>query len=468
MTEEKNIPSEVGFSIDYSNYQVSSVKAVSDSFERIINRHGKFYLYDEMMKNEPLIGAFNNLIESSVVSEEFLLKPADDSEEALFYKDFVESVLKDMEEPFSVYLKDWLTCVAYGFQLSEMVLKKRLGNNPNNPKKHSKHNDGLIGVRKFSSRHQKTIEDWKYDNYRRLTAVTQSDPNKIGKKVDIPYSKLLHFKVKSYNGNPVGESMFRPAALPYYNKKNLIRMQNIEAERGSGIFIFRVPPEWSDKSNPKFAPLRKWAEDTAKNLKNSSDSGVVIPSIPCMQMQGKWALDVEILSGDSTSKQSYDAMIDRCDTYIGTSLLSQFLLTGKTASITGGLSEVLIGSFKQFILGLVNTIRDELNTKFLSYLWEMNGFPIEKMPQFHHTGLVKFSLRDLSLLLQSSAKTGLISPTYDTEVAIRRIFGSGSLPDPTREEWESAQRMRETNTVNNLDIETVDDFDEEMGLNKNK
>lgn len=453
----ENVSNEIGYNIDYSNWQINSLTTVRDSFDLIINKRGKFYLYDEMVRNDSLIGGYNNLVESFATSEDFIVNASEyDTDEK--YKKFVESVFSDMEDTFQSYMKDWLTFTVYGFSLAEIVPKKRLGNNPNNPKKHSKFNDGLIGLRKLASRHQKTIENWAYDKYGRIEYVEQSDPNNYSNKTQIPYNKLMHFRIKSYNGNPEGQSVFRNCALAYYAKKNIMREQQIRFERGfDGIPVLYAPAEWMDTTNPKYAKFRSAIEDMVKNVRTGQSSGMTLATIPAMNMQNKRALEFEIVSGAASGKEDAEKMIDRCDNYINTSLLSDFFLGSSGASISGSLGQLKISIFANFITLILNVIKDELNKKLLPMLWELNGFDVKYMPTITHTNMSKMNKMELMLFLQSIGKTKLLTPTLETENSIRKLLGGGILPSITQEEFDKQQLMNEVNYVDNLDNATVDE-----------
>lgn len=458
-----NIKNEIGHNIIYTNiFGVGKSQYESiDSFDRIINKHSKYFLYDEMSKNESLIGAFNNLIESFATSEELYLKESDSSEEAKQYKNIVEDMLNDMEIPFSENIKDWLTMSKYGFAVSEICFKKRLGNNPSNPKKHSKFNDGLIGIRKFAPRHQKLIDDWVYDKFDRISFVKQLNPNTYSNSTEIPYNRILHFKIKSYNGNPWGQSIYRTCALSYYNKKNIMREQRIRNEKGFvGIPVIKFPP--GIMNTPEYRTTLNELKTTVKNIRTGQDVGLVMPAI-YNEVTGKEEFQFYIESGKASAREDTDKMIDREDSYIAISLLADMFITGKSASISGSLAQLKVSIFTSFVSMLLSIITDELNNKLLPALWDMNGFPQQYMPKFCHTNLSKLNMTNLMLFLQSLGKTKLFTKTLERENALTDLIFNGTIPHVTEEEFERQQRLDEVNTVDNLDNVTVDNFDDLYG-----
>ena len=83
-----------------------------------MNREGKFKLIREMIGSESIVGAFKNLVESTVCSEKFKIKPADTSDEAKYYSDLIWGMLNDLEKPLVEYIKDWTSSADCGFCLS--------------------------------------------------------------------------------------------------------------------------------------------------------------------------------------------------------------------------------------------------------------------------------------------------------------------------------------------------------------
>jgi len=459
--QAERLKNSVGYDVKYENVRgfTGSRADLRDDFDRIINKWGSYSLIEEMDNNDAFVGAFSNLMESFVNAEEFNVKASDDSEDALYYKEFLEQCLEDMEISLAKTMKSFLTYPKYGFQISEMLFKKRLGHNPDNPKKNSKYEDGLIGIRKISPRHQRTIDDFIYDNWGRISAVKQNDPDSYSQSVEIPYSRILHFVFKPYNNNPWGKSAYRNAAQSYYMKKKLRLIQLINAERGlsGGIPKGYYPIQWADSNHPSHSVVGKMKTDL-EHLTSGEDASVLLPNI-IDPSSGKRLLDIEIENTGNTQSEEIEKMLDRCDNEIVISLLSDLFISGKAASISGSLGNLKISIFTEFIATILNTIKDELNKKLIPMLWELNGFPKEYMPEIVHTNLSKLNLVNLSLLVQSAGKTGLLPPTRNLVNSLIEVYGGGAIDPMTQEEWDLAQQRKDVQYVDNLDIETIDDYD---------
>jgi hypothetical protein len=413
-----------------------------------------------MIRNEPIVAASKNLIESYVCSEKKYFKPADTSEEAKYYAELLEGMFQDLENPFEDYLKDFLTMADYGFQLSEIVLKKRLGSNPEDPRKNSRYNDGLIAPRKFAPRPQKTITKWKYDNYGRIKSVTQDNPTYFTSH-EIPYSKLLHFKIKSYNGNPEGTSIYRACALAFYSKQKIKRLQQIRYARGfDGIPKITLPIEWCSENDSEHSAVRKWAQDSVSNIAIGQDCGIVIPEIISPKSL-KPLITFEIVSGNTPVGMNAEEMLSRLDREIATSVLSDFFLGGSGASITGTLGQMKVETFAQFVLTFLNSITNEINNKLIPLIFELNGFNKEFMPKLVHTNLCKLEKTNIFLYLQSLGKTGLWTKTKDRENALIDFIFGGLIPDVSQEEFDEQIQRDDVVTQDSLDAPNSDNFEDE-------
>lgn len=453
---------EDGSTYDFENYNPKTLRSMEDKFERIINRSGRYSLYDDMVSNEPIVGAANNLIESFVCSEEFRNKPSDMSEEAKYYSDLMWDMLNDTEKPFVDSIKDWLTFLHYGFSISEIVLKKRLGYHPENPKINSKFNDGLIGVRKFAPRPQKTIEKWNYDNFSRIESVEQQNPTSY-EQVSIDYNRLLHFKIKSYNDNPEGTSLYRNIAQTYYDKQKIKRTQRIRFERGfDGIPVIELPAEWCNSSDTKHSGIRKWAENTVKNLRQGQDQGIVLPRMIGKDL--KPLITFSIISGDTPVGQNPEEMLERCDREMTTSLLSDFFLSGKTASVSGALGQIKVEVFATFVSMFLNTIVNEINNKLYPLIFEINGFDKKYMPTLTHSNLIKLNMTSIMLFLQSLKASKAFKVNWERDNALGKLVFGNAMPEISKEEWTRMQDMEEVNTNTSLnapqDMPVADLFDD--------
>ena len=113
--------------------------------------------YREMRDNDSTIGAVMYATEQVLRDVELKVCAANDSAEAQREKEFVESVLDDMDHTLDDHIAEALSSLSYGFAWFEVVYKRRAGPQFRSYKKYSKYSDGRIGVRKLASRAPWTV-----------------------------------------------------------------------------------------------------------------------------------------------------------------------------------------------------------------------------------------------------------------------------------------------------------------------
>lgn len=202
-----------------------------------------------------------------------------------------------------------------------------------------------------------------------------------------------------------------------------------------------------------FNTISERAEDTVKNVRMAQDSGIVMPRI--LDDNGKEMVTFEIKSGDAPIGQNPDEMIQRCDLEMATALLSDFFLSGKTASVSGSLGQVKISVFASFVTLLLSVIVDEINNKLIPLLFELNNFDKTYMPKLIHTNISKLNMVNIMLFVQSLSKHKLMKTTFERDNAITKLVFGNAMPEISREEWDRQQRLEEINYVDNLDNPTT-------------
>ena len=110
----------------------------------------------EMKYSPPVqigLQAINTLMNRSDVT---IIPLVDETAEEKQRRDFLFSVLHDMENTWQSTLQSISTYKEYGFQISEMVFRRRLKRNG------SAYDDGLIGLKGLKNRPQNSIKKWNF------------------------------------------------------------------------------------------------------------------------------------------------------------------------------------------------------------------------------------------------------------------------------------------------------------------
>ena len=408
----------------------------------------------EMKANDPYVNAWVNAKNAIALKPDWVVKPKDvtkNTEKAKEYSELISDMLfKDMSTSFNSFVLNSITMAEYGFSVSEIVLKKRLGKT-DNPNTSSLYEDGLFGIAKLAPRWQNSITKWDIDNNGNIENLYQRGDN-FTNDVKIPYKKVLHFVMNGYNGNPEGESVLRGTFVSYYNKKNIERIQRETFERGfSGILDIQVPPRYLSKRNntPEGMEVRRNLEAFMKNVKQGKEAGIIRP------FSKDFA--IELIQGKTGTGLDPDKMIERYNTEIVLCLLSDSFM-GKSKVYQGASGEqTKTKIYKSFIGIILDEIKEQVNKKLIPMIFEINNLDEGLMPYLDYGNLDDLDLQAISWFIQSVAKNcgPLITPTYELNNYLLDKLVGKTAPKPTVDQWENAQERYEIQTINNVNYQAL-------------
>lgn len=424
----------------------------------------------EMKANDAYVNAWVNAKNAIALKPDWVVKSKDiteNTEKAKEYAELISDMLfKDMATSFNSFILNSITMAEYGFAVSEIVLKKRLGKT-DNPNTSSLYEDGLFGIAKLAPRWQNSITKWDIDNNGNIENLYQRGDN-FTNDVKIPYKKVLHFVMNGYNGNPEGESVLRGTFVSYYNKKNIERIQRETFERGfSGILDIQVPPRYLSKRNntPEGMEVRRNLEAFMKNVKQGKEAGIIRP------FSKDFA--IELIQGKTGTGLDPDKMIERYNTEIVMCLLSDSFM-GKSKVYQGASGEqTKTKIYKSFIGIILDEIKEQVNKKLIPMIFEINNLDESLMPYLDYGNLDDLDLQAISWFIQSVAKNcgPLITPTYELNNYLLDKLVGKTAPKPTVDQWENAQERYEIQTINNINYQALQNpeyLDADGNPNNNK
>ena len=228
--------------------------------------------FREMKDNDPTIGAILMAFEMLLRAAEFRVDAANESPEAEEAKLFVEQCFEDMEGTVDDFLAEVLTFLPFGFSVFEVVYKTRGGRKSEDPARYSQFDDGRYGIRKLAPRAQWTIDRFLTDENGTITGVRQSALSlKLG-SVDIPASKMLHFRTSTVNNDPSGRSILRNAFTSYHYASHIQMIEAIAVEREmNGIPVGKIPSEYLGESASAAQTLGTATKSHARRKAPSGD-----------------------------------------------------------------------------------------------------------------------------------------------------------------------------------------------------
>lgn len=384
------------------------------------------HAYTEMADNDATVGAILFAIEMLMRQCEFHIEPGGDSEKDKEAAEFVESCMNDMERTWADTLSEILSFLTYGWSYHEIVYKRRVGKT-NSPITNSKYDDGLIGWRKLPIRSQDTLYGWEYKgDSDDLIGMTQAPPPNY-QQLTIPIEKALHFRTRSRKDNPEGRSILRTAYRAYYFKKRLEEIEGYGMERDlAGFPVLYAPSDmniWED--DPEMIQALARAENIVSSIRRDAREGLVLPG--GYENGTGWKL--ELLSSGSRRQFDTNAVIDRYDKRIATSVLADFVMMGQQAVGSFALADNKTQIFSMAIGSYLDTICEVFNNQGIPRLIDINGDHfkgISDYPKMVHGDIEEPDLAQFAAFVKEMVSTGVITPDEELEAEVRRI---GHLPE---------------------------------------
>lgn len=383
--------------------------------------------YTEMADNDATVGAILFAIEMLMRQSEFHIEPAGDSSKDKECAEFVESCLHDMERTWTDTLSEIMSFMTYGWSYHEIVYKRRVGKT-NSLVTNSKYTDGLIGWRKLPIRAQDTLYGWEYkDDTDELAGMTQAPPPTFD-RITIPLEKALHFRTRSRKDSPEGRSILRTAYRAYYFKKRIEEIEGYGIERDlAGFPVLYSPADMDifDSESEEMQSALAWAESVVSSIRRDAREGLVLKG--GYENGSGWKL--ELLTSGSRRQFDTNAIIDRYDKRIATSVLADFVMLGQNQVGSFALADSKTKIFALAIGTYLDIICEVFNNQAIPRLIDINGDHfkgITDYPKMKHGDIEEVDLAQMTTYIKEMVGAGLLVPDEELEEYIRRI---GGLPE---------------------------------------
>lgn len=420
------MPKEIGRIGQFRYYAPGSSSIFFEEFLPELRGIRGVEAYQEMADNDATVGAILFAIEMLMRQSEFHIEPGGDTEKDREAAEFVESCMDDMDRTWADTLSEILSFMTYGWSYHEIVYKRRIGRTKS-PVTNSKHSDGLIGWRGLPIRSQDTLYGWVYkDESDELLAMDQVPPPYFEHCI-IPVEKALHFRTRSRKDNPEGRSILRTAYRAYYFKKRMEEIEGYGMERDlAGFPVLYAPtdlPIW-DQNDPEMVQTLARAEHIVSSIRRDAREGLVLPG-------GESGWKIELISSGSRRQFDTNAIIDRYDKRIATSVLADFVMLGQQQVGSFALADNKTKIFAMAIGTYLDTICEVFNNQGIPRLIDINGDHFKGITDYPY--MVHGDIEDKDMALFASYITemvgaGVLVPDEQLEEEVRRV---GGLPERT-------------------------------------
>ena len=368
--------------------------------------------YREMRDNDSTVGAVMYSVEQILRDVDLQVHAADESDAAKVEKEFVESILVDMDHSLDDHIAEALGYLSYGFGWFEVIYKRRVGPNERSPKKHSKFTDGRIGVRKIASRAPWTINKFDVDQKTGDVLGIDQSVGFMGGSNYIPTNKSLYYRTTSLNGDPSGRSILRNAYTSYEYLNNLQAIEAIAVERElAGIPVARIPAEYlaGDASAAQSGFVAN-LQQILRDVKFNEQGYIILPSDTYPDKDGAPSnvrlVDVELMASNGKRNIDINPIVNRYQHDIARSVLSEFLLLG-TSGGSYALSKSKTDLFLRALESYIQAIVDVLNKQLVERLWQLNGLSYDLMPTIKAGDVAPHDLREIAAFLRNLNGAGI-------------------------------------------------------------
>lgn len=333
--------------------------------------------------------------------------------------EIIHEMMHDMEEPFSQFISDTLSCNIYGFAVHEKVFRRRL------KARGSMYDDGIIGWRKLPLRSQESIDKFIFSaDGNEIVGVKQDLSalhdyyNRFVKRQDyevvLPRSKFLLFRAGKHRGDPYGKSPLRDAYLAW---RYLTALEEIEANGVSrdlaGIPLLKIPPQYmSPDASPEMKAVYEYYKNMLRNIQSNTQSGLIIPQV--IDPDSKQPMfSFELLSSDG--KKNFDTIKvkEYYKNLILTSLFADVLTLGQ-----GNTGSFALAQVKNSLSGfaaerMLRTITEVLNQDLVKQTYELNGWDASRRATIDYENLESDSLDEIGKYFQRLASVGFLPRTKE-------------------------------------------------------
>lgn len=432
---DKTDTSESGYSYGGDDYSLTGVDRLP-----AIRGDRWFATVKEMTEQDATVGALIFAVEMAMRAVPWNVENADESDEAKKWGDLLKTSMDDMTDTWPNIMADGLTFIPYGYSLFELVYKVRAGYDESDLANGSKHDDGLIGWKKWAFRPQPTKKKWVVQNGD-VVAWEQKKPNSH-ESVSIPAEKFVVFRSSARQGMPEGVSILKRAYRAYYHKNETEVQEAIGVMRDlAGLIHIEVPSTVLNGTTAKDIRARAYYTKIIKNVKRGTQEGLLTPSD--VDQNGKKQVEVKLLTSGGTRQFDTSKIVERYRTDIAMTLLADFILMGHQKVGSYSLADSKVTTFTRAISGWLDMMEEAINEQAVARLMRMNGAPMKMWPKWKHGNVAEIDLKALGDFLSKMIAAKALPATRPLAKWIAENIGTPVPTDEELDKWEEESEVPE-------------------------
>ena len=405
----------------------------------------RYKKFSEILVNVAIVSAAVRYFLSLIAKSDWDVVPANKTRRAKKAAKLIESVLHDMETPWTRIVKRAAMYKFYGFSVQEWTAKKR--------------DDGAIGLRDIEPRPQPTIYKWDLDIHGNVLGCVQLSPQTF-REMYLPREKIVYLVDDSLSDNPEGLGLFRQVVA---HANRLLRYEQLEGigfeTDLKGIPIGRMPYAVLENAtaNGKLskedkAALEKVLSDFISSHVRAADTGLILDSLPYSGQDEtatpsemrQW--DIELLKGGSVSFEQVNTAIERKTRDMAIVLGVEHLLLGSNSSAGSyALSKDKTDSFFLNVDSTLIEIAQAGDRDIILPVLALNGISKELRPTLRPRPVQFKDLTQIGRLLKDLAYAGAAIDPLDPAVnESREIAGLPPVDEArVKQQMEDQKKLQE-------------------------
>lgn len=380
--------------------------------------------WDEMRRSDDQVAMLLGLVTNLIVSANWFIAPADDSEEEQKIADFVSFLLfedmgtEDHPKTFEKFKTEALTIIPFGYALFEITNKIEFD--------HPEFGT-YVGIKGLDWRSPRTIEEWYLSRSGELEKVRQMDNSDRADTGDIFMSGkfLLHMAHQMEGDNYEGISMLRPIYGNWSRKNIMLKLQMIGMERAATGVPIATLPEGQINSTSQDA-----LEDSLSRFVSHEKQYIISPK----------GYDITSLKIEHDADDA-DKVIQREDRGMAKRFMAGFLELG----LSGGGAFALGTDWSDlFLSGLEvhgGEVTAPINTKLIPMMVKQKYGKRRKYPQMQIEGINDKAGKEFAEILKILKETDLLQASGRlTETVHKRYslpYDKDLEPDPDNADVET-------------------------------
>lgn len=403
---------------------------IRDEYQRQLQGQKGMETYREM-GNEPVLKAVKYAITSLSEQLDFdvsMPEIPDDAPEGLYDqqrvdRDFLKANMEGLDIPWEETISEALTMCQYGFSVLEKVFERRP--------------DGNLYWKKLPGRAQETIFRWKLSDSGDIEGLYQLAAPTY-RETFIPAEKLLLFRTTAARRNPEGESIFRGAYIPWFEKKHTRESRMIGIRRDlCGMPVIRVPAEWmSDNATASQKAFVAECKKIVTRVQRGEQEGVVMPVV-FDSKTGKDAVTFDLMASAGQRQFDITAVMQSLDFEMVVQCLAGFITIGHNGTgslaLERGKTDMFLGAAGNFI----DKILAVFNKHAVPQLFRVNGMDRDRYPFITRSKLKAPNLSEIGTLVSSMSNSGFA--VYENEELERRLYALLGVKTAQREQFSDTE-----------------------------